>query len=128
MAWPGPFGFSDITSQDNKSQWHNDSHMNTLPWILLLAVLGRAQTAPKPLPPPGIEVPASDRAELQSGLEHLHAATAKLGGHPLAADVLIYEKAVRYALEYQEFFKADEIAKAKMLLREGEQRAAQLAD
>ncbi|MGO9260432.1 MAG: prolyl oligopeptidase family serine peptidase [Bryobacteraceae bacterium] len=102
--------------------------MKTLPWILLLAVCGRAQTAPKPLPPPGIDVPAADRAELESGLERLRAATAKLGNHPLAADVLIYEKAVRYALEYHEFFKPDEIQKAKVLLREGQERAAQLAE
>jgi hypothetical protein len=102
--------------------------MKTLPWILLLAVSGRAQPAVKPLPPPGIEVPAADRAELQSGLDRLHAAIARLGNHPLAPDVLIYEKAVRYALEYSEFFKPDEIAKAKVLLRDGQERAAQLAE
>src|SRR5213079_2628217 len=43
-------------------------------------------------------------------------------------DVLIYQEAVRYALQYNELFKADEIAKAKTLLAHGEERAAQLAD
>ena len=40
----------------------------------------------------------------------LRAATLKLRANPLVADVLIYQEAVRYALEYGEFFKADEIA------------------
>jgi predicted peptidase len=102
--------------------------MQTLPWILLLTGWSYAQTAPRSLPPPGIEVSASDRAELESGLEQLHLATTKLGNQPLAADVLIFEKAVRYALQYNEFFKPEEIAKAKVLLREGMQRAAQLAE
>ena len=35
---------------------------------------------------------------------------------------------MRYALQYNEFFKVDEIAKAKVLLREGEERARQLAE
>ena len=34
---------------------------------------------------------------------------------------------MRYALQYNEFFKADEIAKARTLLQQGEERAAQLA-
>ncbi|MDQ6700994.1 MAG: prolyl oligopeptidase family serine peptidase [Acidobacteriota bacterium] len=82
----------------------------------------------KPVPPPGVEVPSQDRAELEAGLQRLQAATAKLRDNALLPDVLIYEKAVRYALQYNEFFKADEIAKAKALLQHGEERAAQLAD
>ena len=101
--------------------------MKPAPWILLLAACGYGQPAPKPLPPPGIEVPAEDRAALAAGLDRLHAAIAKLDPNPLAPDVLIFEKAVRYALEYHEFFKADEIAKAQALLQEGLDRAAQLA-
>ncbi len=81
----------------------------------------------KPVPPPGIEVPAPDRAELQAGLERLHASIEKMKANPLAPDVLIFHEAVRYALQYNEFFKADEIAKAKALLQQGEERAAQLA-
>ncbi len=82
----------------------------------------------KPVPPAGVEVSTQDRANLDSGLKRLQAATAKLQGNPLLPDVLIYEKAVRYALQYNEFFKPDEIAKAKLLLQHGEERAALLAD
>ncbi|MDQ6705495.1 MAG: prolyl oligopeptidase family serine peptidase [Acidobacteriota bacterium] len=85
-------------------------------------------TAIKPVPPPGVEVPSQDRAELDAGLKRLQAATANLKDNPLLPDVLIYEKAVRYALQYNEFFKADEIVKAKVLLQHGEERAAQLAE
>ena len=99
--------------------------MKALAW-LVLAAAAWAQ-APKPLPPAGIEIPAADRAELQAGLDRLHAAIASLHGNPLVPDVLIYEKAVRYALEYREFFKPDEIAKAKALLEQGQERAAELA-
>lgn len=85
-----------------------------------------AQPTIKSVPPAGIEVAAADRADLQAGLDHLRAATAKLGKNPLLPDVLIYQEAVRYALEYNEFFKADEVAKARLLLQHGEQRAADL--
>ena len=100
--------------------------MKTLVWILAAAVCGHTQTAPKPLPPPGIEVPASDRASLAAALDRLHVTCATIRENPLIADVLIYEKAVRYALEYNEFFKPEEIAKAHALLREGQQRADEL--
>src|ERR1035438_169480 len=81
----------------------------------------------KPVPPPGIEVPAADRTELEAGLKRLDAAVASLQGKALLPDVLIYREAVRYALHYREFFAANEIAKAKVLLQEGEDRATQLA-
>lgn len=92
--------------------------------VLPLALLAQ----PKQVPPPGIPLAPQDRAELQSGLDHLRAATAKLKNNPLLPDVLIYQEAVRFALEDNEFFKPDEIAKARTLLKQGEDRAAQLAD
>jgi hypothetical protein len=97
-------------------------------FCLAVAAIAQPPGRPfKPVPPPGIEPPAQDRAELQSGLQHLKAAIDKLQGNPLLVDVLIYHEAVRYALQYNEFFKADEIAKAKALLQHGEERARQLA-
>jgi len=87
-----------------------------------------AQPARKQVPPAGVEIAAQDRKELQAGLDHLRASIAKLRGNPLLPDVLIYQEAVRYALQYNEFFKADEVAKARTLLRQGEERAAQLAE
>ena len=96
--------------------------------LLFLSASALAQTAVRPVPPPGTEIPAADRAELQSGLDQLRTATAKLHGNPLLADVLIFQEAVRTALDFDGFYKADEFAKASALLREGEERAAQLAD
>src|SRR3954470_1588586 len=93
----------------------------------LVAVAQPARTPIKPVPPPGVEVPAPDRAELEAGLERLKAATGKLKGNPLLPDVLIYQEAVRYALQYNEFFKTDEVGKAKVLLQKGEERARALA-
>lgn len=100
--------------------------------LLFLTAAAAAQPAGppavRPIPPPGIEVPAQDRAELEAGLQRLRAAVDKLRDNPLLPDVLIYHEAVRYALQYNEFFKPDEIAKAKTLLLHGEQRARQLAE
>ncbi len=101
------------------------------PKLCLLAMLplacSVAQTTIKSVPPAGIEIATADRAELQAGLDHLRAATSKLAKNPLLPDVLIYQEAVRYALEYNEFFKPEEVAKARLLLQHGEQRAADLA-
>lgn len=93
----------------------------------LLLVSAAAWPQAKPVPPPGIEVPSADRKELEAGLARLREATSQLKANPLLPDVLIYQEAVRYALQYNEFFKADEIAKAKVLLQKGEERARQLA-
>jgi pimeloyl-ACP methyl ester carboxylesterase len=100
-----------------------------------------SQTVPQPappkrIPPPGIEVPAADRAALTDGLADLRreiAATAKeiasepryLGRLP---DVEIYHKAVDWALRYNEFFTPQEIAFAKQMLSEGRERALQLRE
>jgi hypothetical protein len=81
----------------------------------------------KPVPPPGIQVSDADRAELQAGVARLGESIRKLGTNRLAPDAAIFYNAVRYALEFNEFFKADEIGKAKALLQLGEERAAQLA-
>jgi hypothetical protein len=105
--------------------------MRTLSSFLIVLSLASAQSRTNrptpPVPAPGIEVPAADRAELEAGLKRLQVATEKIRKHPLAADVQIYQEAVRYALQYNEFLKADEIGKARKLLDEGLQRAEQLA-
>lgn len=90
-----------------------------LPLLLLLATV-------RPVPPPGVEVPAADRKELEAGLQRLQTSIDKLKGDPLLPDVQIYHNAARYALQYNEFFKTEEIFKAKELLREGQTRANQL--
>lgn len=84
--------------------------------------------AMRPIPPAGVEVPAADRTELENGLRRLKTALDKLKDHPLLPDVLIYHEAVRYALQYNEIFKLEEVFKAKLLLQHGEERARQLAE
>jgi hypothetical protein len=95
-----------------------------LPFVVLTLA---AQQSIKKIPADGIAIPDADRAELTAALAHLQASAAKLKGNPLLPDVLIYSEAVRFALEYNEFFKSGEIAAAKNLLKQGEERAAQLA-
>jgi predicted peptidase len=102
--------------------------MKRLSAVLILASAAYGQNTLKPVPAIGIEVPAADRAALEAGLARLRDATAKLKKNALLPDVLIYQEAVRYALQYNEFFKPGEIAAAKKLLEQGEERAAQLAE
>jgi len=88
------------------------------------------------IPPAGIDIPQSDRSELEEGVadlgKQIDSLRSELAAKPalleLLPDVQIYHNAVRYALKYNEFFKADEIAKARKLLKEGTQRAQDLAN
>lgn len=86
----------------------------------------------RPVPPVGITVPDADRAALERGLADLGTQIASLRKNPKAApylaDVQIYHTAVRYALQYGEFFNANEIGRAKNLLATGQERAAALAE
>src|SRR5262247_4086681 len=113
------------------------THMKILSSLLLLTTIAMAQQpaqqpaqrpAMRPIPPAGVEVPAADRTELENGLRRLNAAMEKLKDHPLLPDVMIYHEAVRYALQYNEFFKLEEVYKAKLLLQHGAERARQLAE
>jgi Prolyl oligopeptidase family len=100
------------------------------------------------IPPPGIAVPAADRAELEAGVaelgQEIDALRAAAPSRPAGAaagrparpldvpdllpDVQIYYNAVRYALTYDEFFQPREIAVAKALLKQGQERARALRD
>ncbi len=94
---------------------------------LLAVLLVLSPCFAKPLPPPGIPVPAADRAELEAGLARLARSLDAVKSNPLWADAAIYHKAVRFALEGNEFFKPAEITQAKKLLEEGQARADALA-
>ena len=88
------------------------------------------------IPPAGVAVSEADRAELQSGVDQLGSQIDALKQQhksdpamlELIPDVQIFHNAARYALQYDEFFKPDEIAKAKALLKEGMDRAGALRD
>ena len=82
----------------------------------------------KPVPPPGIIVSEEDKKDLEAGLKRLAQSIEKLQGKPLLPDVRIFHEAVRYALTYNEFFKIEDVYKAKELLRQGQLRAGELAN
>jgi pimeloyl-ACP methyl ester carboxylesterase len=117
--------------------------MKRLPIIAAVALLlgpapGHSQATPtvKQAPPAGIEVPAADAAELKAGLEALGKDIESLRRKPntaarpvpLLPDVEVFHKAVRYAVQYNEFFNPKEIAAAKAQLALGAQRAKELND
>ncbi len=95
----------------------------------------------RPIPPKGSPVPEADAKELRAGLAELQKeiadTTAAVKGQPelltLLPDVQIYEKAVRWALDYDEMYvttqpKRDDVATAKALLKKGIERAKELRD
>ena len=85
----------------------------------------------RPIPPPGVAVPEPDKSELEAGLRTLGDEIAPLRGQTkadLLADVEIYHKAVRYALQHNEFFNVKEIPVAKTLLKQGLERAGHLKE
>src|SRR6476469_4380887 len=102
--------------------------MRLLAVSILASICLLAETAPavRPVPPPGVPVSDADRKELEGGLKKLHDSIVRLRGNPLFPDVEIFLEAVRYALSYDEFFKTEEIFRAKELLRIGQARADEL--
>ena len=89
-------------------------------------------SAIRPVPPPGVSVSEVDRKDLEAGLKRLGDSIEKLRGSlgsriALLPDVQIFHEAVRVALQYNEFFKPEEIYRAKDLLRQGQSRAESLA-
>ena len=83
----------------------------------------------RPVPPPGVAIPAADRTELQAGVEDLGkeiddlrtALKDKPALLDLLPDVQIYYNAVRYPLTYNEFYgdAAKQVATAKAFLQAG---------
>ncbi|HWB97823.1 MAG TPA: prolyl oligopeptidase family serine peptidase, partial [Bryobacteraceae bacterium] len=94
---------------------------------LALACLPLVAAEVKPVPPPGVPVSDKDRSELEAGLAKLRASIESLRGSTLLPDVQIFHEAVRYALQYNEFFAPEDIVRAKELLRDGQARADLLA-
>ena len=111
------------------------SSIRPLSLALLLATPAIAIDV-KPIPPPGVPVPDADRATLSAGVETLtkeiDALRIQLKGKPellaLLPDVIIFQKAVDWALRYDEFFTPNLIASAKQELELGMQRAKELRE
>jgi hypothetical protein len=88
----------------------------------------------RPVPPPGVQIPSGDRAELEVGVIALgkditvlkHNLQSKPEMLALLPDVMIFHKAVEWALKYNEFFNVKQVATAKSLLEMGNQRLAEL--
>lgn len=109
---------------------------------LICFVLFPTSTAQQPagtvrqIPPPGIEVPAADRTELETGIaslgKEIESLREPLKKKPalleLLPDVQIFHNAARYALQYNEFYKPEEIATAKKYLKQGAERAQALRE
>jgi hypothetical protein len=106
-------------------------------FVFTVAVRARAADAGAPLdsvrpvPPKGVAVPEPDRRALEDGLSALAGEVRRLRQDPQAAphiaDVEIFYQAVRIALDHEEFFVPEDVAKARKLLAAGGTRARQLA-
>lgn len=101
---------------------------------LLLPTPTRAEDV-RPIPPPGIEIPAAARVEIEAGVKKLGDEIAKLHelgkSNPLIArelpNVEIFHKSADWAVRYGEIFDAKQIATAKDHILQGLDRAAALA-
>ncbi len=84
------------------------------------------------IPELGVEVPADRADSMRTQLKVIQDKIAAIretkdaGKIALLSDVMIFERAVRCALDYQEFFDVKEFDKADALLVEGIKRADQL--
>jgi len=102
--------------------------------FLLPSSFGQQTDAQKRIPPAGIPVPDAIRTQLQQRLQGFQGQIASFEARPqsdldqlLLPDVKIYEKAVRYSLEHNEFFRTNEFAIASQLIDEGVKRMEALA-
>lgn len=95
--------------------------------VVLLPVWLIAQQQLHLIPPAGITVADADQKTVRTGLTRLQSRMEALKGNPHLPDVQIFEKAVRYALDGNEFFKVEEVFRAKELLRMGLERADHLS-
>src|SRR5206468_2832506 len=67
----------------------------------------------RPVPPLGIKISDADRLQLTTSLKSLETNIAKINSSPLVTDVRVLYEAVSNALRYDEFFKPEEVTKAK---------------
>jgi hypothetical protein len=104
-------------------------------FFLVSAVLAQPTNAPKRLPPPGIPVWPGNNAVLHRKLEGLRVSIPSgqdrlkllVPAQRQLPDAEIYEKAVRYALDHDEFYRTNEFAIAEGLIGEGLRRIRAIA-
>ncbi len=80
----------------------------------------------RPVPPLGNTIPDTVKDEVKTGLTELQGLIKDIGKHDLLPDVQIYEKAVRWALDYNEIFDGKGAMPAgtvKSVLKMGLERA-----
>lgn len=90
----------------------------------------------RPIPPPGIKIADTDRAELEKGVaalgKEIESLRDALKNKPalleLLPDVQVYHKAVDWALRYDEIFKPQEVAIARDFLKRGSERVQALRE
>ena len=97
-----------------------------VPAFLLTASFIFGQQTLHLIPPPGVTVADADRRQLQAGIDRLGRRIEALKGNPHVTDVQIFQKAVEYALNGNEFFTQEDVFRGKELLRMGNERAADL--
>ncbi len=108
--------------------------MQCLTILLALSYLCQPTDSVKPFLPPGIKISDADRAELTKAAaefeQEINVVRKELQGQPLLLDllpdVLIYHKAVDWALKYDEFFDAREVKAARTQLSKGRERLTQI--
>ncbi|MCE9611790.1 MAG: prolyl oligopeptidase family serine peptidase [Chthoniobacter sp.] len=111
------------------------SRLLTAALALFLAVSALAAEV-KPIPPPGIPIPDTDRAALTAEVaalgKEIEALRVALKAKPemlaLLPDVMIFHKSVDWALRYDEFFEPKHLDAARQQLALGRQRAKELRD
>jgi pimeloyl-ACP methyl ester carboxylesterase len=102
--------------------------------VFFLGVVRHDGNAAAPLPPPGIEIGAvrgdTLKRELKAFGSEIEALRLELADKPELArylpDVEVFHKAVRYPLEFDEFYKTNEADLAEKLIVLGRERIAQL--
>jgi hypothetical protein len=131
-----------LNTRSSSQSTHNPAkfmHPGCLFFLLLTFFIQFASAAPasgRSTPPPGIAIAAKDRAELESSVAELRkqidALRVELKNKraliELLPDVEIYHKAVDWALGHDEFHRTNEVSMAKVLLRQGLERARELQD
>ena len=106
--------------------------LNVAPFALADGIKDNIPENVRRIPELGVPVPEDRAASMRTSLGQLQEKIAAINAgkdasaKSLLPDVMIFERAVRCALDYQEFFDVKDLDKADALLLEGIKRADQL--